>query len=115
MQDSTPLVGADVTLDVNGPVYEVIDPVRSRHVVTNESGGFIFAYISHQWGVQYAITVRKEGFQPETVSGAAPPNASLTIKLRKAGDPIKSDAVGPPVSSHYPLPTTHYSLVGVSR
>jgi hypothetical protein len=71
-QDEAPLQGANVTLEVNGPVYEAIDLVRKRHVVTTENGGFVFAYISHQEGVKYTITVHKEGFEPQTLSGAAP-------------------------------------------
>jgi Carboxypeptidase regulatory-like domain len=109
-QDEAPLQGADVTLEVNGPIYEAIDLVRNRHVLTTENGGFVFAYISHQDGVKYTITVHKEGFEPQTVSGAAPPNGNHVIKLKKASEPASSDAAGGSLSSHYSLPTAHYSL-----
>jgi len=109
-QDDAPLQGAGVTLEVNGPVYQAIDLVKSRHVVTNETGGFVFAYISHERGVQYTITVRKVGFEPQMVSGAAPPNGNHVIKLKKPSEPTQSGAAGGSVLPHYSLPTTHYSL-----
>ena len=89
-QDGNPLQGADVTLDVNGPVYQAIDLVKTRHVLTNDTGGFVFGYISHERGVKYTITVRKEGFEPETVSGAAPPDGSHAIRLKKSTEPDKT-------------------------
>jgi hypothetical protein len=70
-QDDARVRGADVFLQVNGEVYEAIDLVRTRHVLTNDTGGFVFAYISHERGAKYTITVRKEVFEPQTVSGAA--------------------------------------------
>jgi hypothetical protein len=109
-QDEAPLQGADVTLEVNGPVYEAIDLVRKRHVVTTENGGFVFVYISHQEGVKYTITVHKGGFEPQTLSGAAPPNGNHVIKLKRPSGPAKSDAAIGPVSSHYSPHTTHYPL-----
>lgn len=89
-QDEMPLQGADVTLEVNGPVYEGIDLVRTKHLLTNNTGGFVFGYISHQPGVSYKVTVRKEGFEPETVSGSTPPNGSHTIRLKKSTEPDKT-------------------------
>jgi len=89
-RDETPLQDADVTLDVNGPVYEGINLVRTRHLLTNNTGGFVFGYISHQRGVKYTISVRKEGFEPEAVSGAAPPDGSHTIRLKKVTERDKA-------------------------
>jgi hypothetical protein len=89
-EDEAPLQGADVTLDVNGPVYEGIDLVRTKHLLTNSTGGFVFEYISHRRGVNYTITVSKEGFEPGTVSGAAPPDGSHAIRLKKSAKPDKT-------------------------
>jgi hypothetical protein len=71
---------------VNGPVYEAVDLVRTRHVQTDKSGGFVFAYLSHERGVQYSVTACKEGFVPVTVSGASPPAANHKLKLRTAAN-----------------------------
>jgi hypothetical protein len=108
-QDDVHLQGADVTLEMNGPVYEVIDLVTTRHVVTDENGGFVFAYISHERGVKYTITVGKEGFEQQTVSGAAPPNGNHVIKLKKPIEPLKSDAGARSLLSRTSQPTAHCS------
>lgn len=50
---------AEITLEVNGPVYKVITPVKTAQQFTDNSGGLIFTYISHELGVKYTITVRK--------------------------------------------------------
>ena len=52
---------------------------------TNSTGGFVFGYISHEPGVKYTLTVRKEGFEPQTVSGSTPPAGHHTIRLKKVG------------------------------
>ena len=56
-------------------------------VVTTEGGvglgGFVFMYISHASGVGYNVTVRKAGFEPETLAGSAPPAGHHTIRLRR--------------------------------
>ena len=114
-QDDTPLPGADVTLEVNGPVYEGVDLVKTRHVQTNDGGGFIFAFITDERGGKYTLKVRKDGFEPATVSGGAPPVGNHRIKLRKTAEPSKSDPTGNPPPSHYSLPTTHYPLVGAPQ
>jgi hypothetical protein len=88
-EDGGPLQGADVTLEVNGSVYEGIDLVKSRHVETNDTAGFVFAYITGERGVKYTITVRKAGFEPETVSGVAPPQGNHTIRLKKGAEGAK--------------------------
>ena len=109
-QDDLRVQGAVVTLELSGPVYEVVDLVRTRHVLTNDTGGFVFAYISHEPGVKYKITVSKEGFEPQSVSGAAPPSGKHIITLRKPNEPTKSDVTGDPVLPHYSPLKTHYSL-----
>jgi len=108
-RDNVPLEAADVTLEVSGPVYEGIDLVRTRHVLTDNSGGFVFAYISHKHGVTYSITARREGFEPQTVSGSAPPEGDHKIRLKSVAELDKSNAAGRLVLTHYSRPTTHYS------
>jgi hypothetical protein len=83
-EDGTPLEGAEVTLEVNGPVYEAVSPVKSERRLTNNTGGFVFTYNSHAHAVKYVVTARKEGFQPQKVSGSAPPAGHHTIRLKKA-------------------------------
>jgi hypothetical protein len=108
--DDVPLEAADVTLEVSGPVYEGIDLVQTRHVLTNNTGGFVFAYLSHKRGVTYAITARKKGFKTQTVSGSAPPEGDLKIRLKRLAELDKSDTASSLVLTHYPLLTTHHPL-----
>ena len=84
-EDDTPIVCAEVTLEVNGPVYEAVTLVRTAKGSTNSAGGFAFMYLSHERGVKYSLTVRKEGFEPQTVSGSAPPDGHHTILMKRAG------------------------------
>jgi len=53
--------------------------------MTDDTGGFVFTYMSHKRGVKYSITLRKEGFEPQTVSGISPPASHHTIHLKRAG------------------------------
>jgi len=78
----------EVTLEVQGPVFEVIEPVRTRTVVTGDSGAFHFMYISHQRAVPYSLTFSKEGYKPQHLTGAAPPDAphELVMNPIQAGD-----------------------------
>ena len=82
-EDDTPIVGAEVTLEVNGPVYEAVTLVRAAKGSTNSAGGFVFMYLSHERDVKSSLTVRKEGFEPQTVSGSAPPGGHHTILMKR--------------------------------
>ena len=84
-EDGTPLPDVEVTLEVKGPVYEAVAPVKAERRLTNSSGGFVFMHNSHERDVKYAITARKDGFEPQTVSGSAPPAGHHTIRLKKTG------------------------------
>ena len=53
-EDNAPVQDAEVTLEVNGPVYEAFTPVKTVKQLTNITGGFVFMYISHKRGVKYA-------------------------------------------------------------
>jgi len=81
-EDGTPLAGADVTLEVYGSVYAGIAPVRTEHVQTNQSGIFMFTYISHQRGAKYTLTISQTGYETQTATGAAPPDGEHTIRLK---------------------------------
>ena len=83
-EDGTPLPGAEVTIEVYGSVYAAITPVRTEHVQTNQDGIFMFMYISHQRGVKYTLTVRKQGYDPQTATGNAPPDGQHNICLKRA-------------------------------
>lgn len=85
-EDDEPVQDAEVTLEENGPVYQAVTLVKTVKHTTNDTGGFVFAYLSHKLGVNYAIRVQKEGFEPATVSGSSPPPANHVIRLRKGGD-----------------------------
>ena len=82
-EDGAPMQNAEIILEVNGPVFEAITPVKTARQFTGSSGGFVFAYISHERGVKYTITLRKEGFAPQTVSGSSPPDGHYEIRLKK--------------------------------
>jgi hypothetical protein len=72
-----------VVLQVDKPVYEGVNPVNTQRVVTSK-GAFIFRCLSHSRPTKYSVTVRKDGYEPQTVSGTAPPNGNFTIRLKKA-------------------------------
>ena len=78
-----PLQDAEVILEVNGPVYDAVAPVKTARRLTNSYGGFVFVYISHKRGVMYTVTIRKDGFEPQTVSGSAPPPGHHTIRFKR--------------------------------
>jgi hypothetical protein len=83
-EEGVPLQGVDVTLKTTGQVYEAIELVRTRHLSTDNTGRFIFAYISHERGANYTITVQKDGFELESVDGASPPDGNHVIRLKKS-------------------------------
>ena len=69
-EDGSPLQEVEVTLHVDTPVYEALTPVKNQRLVTSK-GVFMFRYLSHDPATKYTVTVSKEGFQPQTVSGNA--------------------------------------------
>ena len=93
--DGAPVKGAEITLDVSGPVFEGIDLLKTRRVQTNDTGELVSGYLTDQRGEKYAITVLKEGFRPETISGTAPPPGHHTIRLKKVGEPPQSPGGAP--------------------
>lgn len=82
-EGGAPLQDAEVTLEVSGPVYAAVEPVKTERRLTDSTGGFVFTYISHARGVRYTVTVSKEGFEPQAVSGSAPPAGHHTIRLKE--------------------------------
>lgn len=83
-EGGAPLQDAEVTLEVSGPVYAAVEPVKTESRLTDSTGGFVFTYISHARGVRYRVTVSKEGFEPQAVSGSAPPAGHHTIRLKRS-------------------------------
>jgi len=83
-EDGTPLVGADVSLEVTSPVYSAVDPITTQQRVTNDTGGFVFMYnAAHQRPVTYSLTISKAGFEAQTLTGSAPPAEHHTIRLTR--------------------------------
>ena len=82
-EDGVPLENAEITLEVGGSVYEGPRVVKTVKRLTNSTGGFVFMYTSHRRGVQYSITTNKAGFEPQTISGSAPPAGHHTIRLKQ--------------------------------
>lgn len=83
-EDGSPIEDAEITLELNGPVYEVALPVKTVGRLTNAAGNFVFAYTTHEQGVSYVITVSKDGFETQSVKGSAPPAAYHAILLKRA-------------------------------
>ena len=82
-EDGAPVQDAEVTLQVYGPVYSGVSPVRTEQLKTNSTGGFVIMNISHQAGVKYTITIRKSGFEPQSATGTAPPDAHYKFQLKR--------------------------------
>lgn len=82
-EDGSPMKDAEITLEVNGPVYQAVTPVKTVKQITDGTGGFVFMYISHERGVKYTLTVSKDGFETETVSGSAPSPGHHAIRLKR--------------------------------
>lgn len=85
-EDGAPLKDAEITLEVSGPVYEAVTLVRTVKRSADSTGGCVFTYISRKRGVKYSLTVRKGGFEPQTVSGSAPPAEHYMIRMKRAAD-----------------------------
>lgn len=84
-EDGAPVQSAEVTLELNDPVYEGVASVKTVKRLTNSTGGFVFMYISGELGVKFTLTVSKEGFEPQTISGSSPPAEHPTIRLKRVG------------------------------
>lgn len=83
-EDGAPIKDVEINLEVNGPVYKGVELIRTVKCMTDDTGGFVFTYTSHKRGVKYSITVRKEDFESQTVSGSSPPASHHTIHLKRA-------------------------------
>jgi hypothetical protein len=81
-EDGTALQDVEVILQVDNPIYEGVTPVKMQRIVTSK-GAFIFRCLSHSPSTKYTVTVRKNGFEPQTVSGSAPPDKHNVIRLKK--------------------------------
>jgi len=81
-EDGSPLEDVQVVLQVDAPLYGGITAVKTQQIVTN-NGGFIFMYLTGNPSTKYAVTVSKDGYETETVSGS-PPAGHHTVRLKKA-------------------------------
>ena len=88
-EDGSPIEDAEITLELNAPVYEVALPVKSVGRLTNASGSFAFTYTTHEQRVGYVITVSKDGFETQTVKGSAPPVEYHAIFLKRATKSVR--------------------------
>jgi hypothetical protein len=82
-EDGAPIKDVEINLEVNGPVYKGVELIKTVKCMTDDTGGFVFTYTSHKRAVKYSITVRKEGFESQNVSGSSPPASHHTIHLKR--------------------------------
>ena len=82
-EDGTPLKDVEVTLRTSSLVCEGVTCFSARRIVAGD-GTFAFMYLTGDPSIKYEITVRKEGFNSEIVSGSSPPAAHHTFRLRKS-------------------------------
>jgi hypothetical protein len=82
--DGQPLQGAEVTLELDAPVYEGIAALKSKRLLTNTNGSFVFMYLTGNATTRYRLTIRKEGFESQTLSGSSPPAEHHTVRLKNA-------------------------------
>ena len=82
-EDGTALQDVEVTLQVSNSIYEGIAPMKTQRLVTSK-GVFIFRCLSHSSVAKYSVTVRKDGFESQTVLGSAPPDGNHVIRLKRA-------------------------------
>jgi hypothetical protein len=80
--DGTPVNDVEIVLELDKPIYDGVTPLKSQRLVTSK-GAFIFRCLSHSPATNYRITIRKDGFEAQTLSGKVPPDAHLTIHLKK--------------------------------
>jgi hypothetical protein len=82
-EDGAPLEGVEVVLQVESPIYEALTPVTTKRLVTSDDK-FFFGGLTSNPSTKYTVTVHKEGFEPQTVSGSAPPNGEYHVRLKRA-------------------------------
>jgi Carboxypeptidase regulatory-like domain len=86
-EDGSPWEGVEVILQVDSSVYAGVTALKSQRLLTNNNGTFIFMYLTGNVSTKYSLTIRKEGFEPQTVSGSSPPATHHAIRLKKANNP----------------------------
>jgi len=82
--DGTPVNDAEVVLEVDKPIYDGVNPVKSQRLVTSK-GAFIFRCLTHSPVTNFKVTVRQDGFEPQMISGKVPPDAHVTIHMKRIG------------------------------
>ncbi|HLW83863.1 MAG TPA: carboxypeptidase-like regulatory domain-containing protein [Candidatus Sulfotelmatobacter sp.] len=84
-EDGTPINDVEVILNLDTPVYEGITPITTKRVTAN-NGAFVLMYISGSPSTKYTITIQKQGFEPQTVAGSAPPDGHHVFRLKRIRD-----------------------------
>ncbi len=83
-EDGASLSDVEVVLNLDTPVYDGITPIKTARV-TASNGTFVLMYISGSSSTKYTITVRKQGFEPQTATGSAPPDGHHVFRLKRIG------------------------------
>jgi hypothetical protein len=73
----------EVLLQVDTLVYAGVKALKTEQIVT-DNGGSVFMYLTGMPSTKYTVTIRKDGFETQTVFGTAPPDGHHTIRLKKA-------------------------------
>jgi hypothetical protein len=81
-EDGTPINDVEVILNLETPVYEGITPIKTKRL-TARDGAFVLMYISGSPSTKYTITIQKQGFEPQTVEGSAPPDGHHVFRLKR--------------------------------
>lgn len=102
-EDSTPIRDAEITLEVNGPVYKGVELIKTVKSMSDDKGRFAFTYISHKQAVKYSVTVRKDSFESQTVSGSSPPASHHDIHLKRVGPDGTAPQAGGALNSSAPV------------
>jgi hypothetical protein len=81
--DDTPIQGAEIALELDGQVYKGVELIKTVKSATDHNGEFSFVYMSHKRGVKYRISISKEGFDSQMLSGSSPPASNHIVHLKK--------------------------------
>ncbi|MGA9981727.1 MAG: carboxypeptidase-like regulatory domain-containing protein [Candidatus Sulfotelmatobacter sp.] len=94
-EDGTPIKDVEVVLNLDTPVYEGITPITTERV-TARNGAFVLMYISGSPSTKYTITIQKQGFEPQTAAGSAPPDGHHVFRLKRisGGDHVETTTIG---------------------
>ena len=90
------MVGAEVSVTMDKPVYKGVDPVYVLSAVTDEEGRFSFLETTHAASMTYILVVTKDGHLGEGHHGKGLRSPPLVITLRTTTHRTFQDANGSP-------------------